>query len=90
MKDQAKAFSKMMSENGYGKDGDVSFQIIKDSLMHINMVTMESYHTDTSMDYALNAISIMSAMEIFKDQTVQLHVCDESFTRIRSLEKYEK
>lgn len=80
----------MLDTLGYGKDGAVSFQIIKDSLMHINMVTMKSYHTDTSMDYALNAISIMSAMEIFKDQTVQLHVCDESFTRIRSLEKYEK
>ncbi|AGC75767.1 hypothetical protein LX97_00449 [Nonlabens dokdonensis] len=85
MKDQAKAFSEMMSENGYGQDGDVSFQLVKDSIININMVTQEKYFTDESMDYALNAVSVLSSLEIFKDEKVQLHICNEVFEKQRSL-----
>ncbi|WP_124980196.1 hypothetical protein [Nonlabens xiamenensis] len=88
LKEQAKSLSEMLDTLGYGKEGEVSFQVVKDSIVHINMVTMDQYHVDTSMDYALNAISIMSSMEIFKKDKVQLHVCDETFTRKRSLEVY--
>jgi hypothetical protein len=86
MKDKAKTFSEMMSENGYGEDGDVSFQLIKDSIVNINMVTQEKYFTDTSMDYALNAISVLSSLEIFKEDKVQLHICNEIFEKQRSLQ----
>jgi hypothetical protein len=87
VKDQAKNFSVMLDTLGYGTDGMVSFQIIKDSLIHINMVTQDQYHTDKSMDYSLNAISLLSSMEVFKEDDVQLHLCDDSFNRVRSLEK---
>jgi len=90
MKENAKSFSEMLDTLGYGKEGDVSFQLIKDSLVNINMVTMDQYHTDESMDYSLNAISIMAQLEIFKEESVQLHVCDEKFTQMRTLEKIEK
>lgn len=90
LKENAKSFSEMLDTLGYGKDGDVSFQLIKDSVVHINMVTMDQYHTDDSMDYSLNAISIMAQLEIFKEESVQLHVCDEKFTQMRALEKIEK
>lgn len=85
LKDQAKAFSELMSGNGYGKDGDVSFQLVKDSIVHINMVTQEKYFKDESMDYALNAVSILSSLEIVKDEKVQLHICNEVFEKQRSL-----
>jgi hypothetical protein len=90
MKESARSFSEMLDTLGYGKDGDVSFQLVKDSMIHINMVTMEQYHTDESMDYSLNAISLMSQLEIFKNQSVQLNVCDGTFTIKRSLEKFDK
>lgn len=89
MKANAQSFSEMLDTLGYGNNGDVSFQLVKDSLIHINMVTMEQYHTDTSMDYSLNAIAIMSQLEIFKKESVQLHICDETFKQIRSLEKFK-
>ncbi|MGJ8684961.1 MAG: hypothetical protein ACSHWW_10080 [Nonlabens sp.] len=89
LKEKAQELSEMLSENGYGKDGDVSFQIVKDSIININMVTQEKYYTDTSMDYALNAVSMLSALEIFKGEKVQLHVCDEVFNKKRSLDVVE-
>lgn len=90
IKNQAKQFSVMLDTLGYGSDGLVSFQVLKDSLIHINMVANDQYHTDTSLDYSLNAISVLSSMEIFTDDDVQLHLCDENFRVVRSLDKISK
>ncbi|MGB5982531.1 MAG: hypothetical protein WBG46_10355 [Nonlabens sp.] len=90
IKAQAEQFSVMMDTMGYGKEGTVSFQIIKDSIVNINMVTMDQYHKDESLDYSFNAVALLSSMQIFKDESVQMHLANERFEIKRSLDKIEK
>ena len=86
LKNQAQSLSVLLDSLEYGKNGTVSFQVIKDSIINLKMVTDPTYYSDTSMDYALNAMSILSQIEIFKDESVQFHICDETFNVKRSLE----
>ncbi|KQC32841.1 hypothetical protein AAU57_05580 [Nonlabens sp. YIK11] len=88
IKEQATQFSMLMDSLEYGQDGMVSFQLVKDSIINVNMVTQDQYHTDESMDYALNEISLLLSHDIFKGERVQLHVSDNTFNRVRSLEVY--
>jgi hypothetical protein len=88
LKDQAKSFSQMLDTLGYGSEGDVSFQIVKDSIVNINMVTKDQYHTDKSLDYSLSAIGMLCGMEIFEGEVVQMHLCNDRFEKQRSLDPY--
>ncbi len=90
LKAEAQIFAELMDSLDYGKNGVVSFQLIRDSIININMVTQDAYHTDKSLDYALNAISLYVAMTIFEKERVQIHLTDDTFKRKRSLEIYEK
>ena len=72
LKNQAQSLSVLLDSLEYGKNGTVSFQVIKDSIINLKMVTDPTYYSDTSMDYALNAMSIISQIEIFKINLFQL------------------
>ena len=82
--------SALLDSTGYGVEGVVSFQLVKDSVVHIHMVTMDQYHTVFSMDYTLNTVSLLAKVKIFKTDSVQLHFCDETFEKLGSLDKYYK
>ncbi len=86
LKPQAESFSVMMDTMGYGKNGTVSFQILSDSIVHINMVVQDKYHVDETMDYSFNAIALLSSLQIFKENNVQMHLTDERFNVQRSLD----
>ncbi|WP_105981550.1 hypothetical protein [Nonlabens agnitus] len=88
IKEQATQFSMLMDSLEYGQDGMVSFQLVKDSIINVNMVTQDQYYTDKSMDYALNEISLLLSQDIFKGERVQLHLSDNTFNRVRSLGVY--
>lgn len=89
LKTQAKAFASLMDSLEYGKNGEVSFQLLKDDKIHINMVTKDLYFKDESLDYALNAVSLYASMSIFKKDSVQLHITNNKFERQRSLSVFK-
>jgi predicted CopG family antitoxin len=49
LKDQAKEFSTVLDSLEHGKEGTVIFQLVKDSLINLNMLTQDKYHTDESL-----------------------------------------
>ena len=90
LKSEAQDFANLLDSLEYGKNGPVRFQLSRDSILNIDMVTQNAYHTDESLDYALNAISLYAALTIFKNDRVQLHISDNEFNRMRSLDVFEK
>ena len=90
IKEQAQRFSVMMDTMGYGENGTASFQILKDSIVNIKMVAVDQYHTDKSLDYSFNAVALLAQMQIFEDDDVQMHLTDDRFNIVRSLDVVEK
>jgi len=90
MKEQAQRFSMMMDTMGYGKNGTASFQILKDSIVNIKMVAVDQYHTDKSLDYSFNAVALLAQMQIFEGEDVQMHLADDRFKIVRSLDVVQK
>ena len=89
LKESAQSLAHTLDTLGYGEENTVSFKLVKDSIVNINMVTQDQYHTDESLDYALNAISIIAVHQIFNGERVQMVICDNKFNEQRRLEVYE-
>ncbi|HEX8290040.1 MAG TPA: hypothetical protein VF556_18810 [Pyrinomonadaceae bacterium] len=82
--DEAQALGNNLVESGFFNGRRISVQLDKsDSTYQFRMVVKPEFRNDKSYAQTLRLFAAQLSSEVFNDEPVEIHICDESFKTLR-------